>query len=265
MAFHLSRGRSLILIISFVLLCRGYNGIDWATHSLPSTSALCSSSLPSSLVSAASLDAMSVPPAFTGTVEHNLGAHQFTKQTHAGARLSPYNVGNSNSKCTSFFPTGTSEFAYNFSQPARSFPPNIPCPSLMPVVTATGGYPGASRPDLNVGNLGWTNGGSEMKAEQDNKALELRAQELKELRLRVKKPLNAFMVFMREQRAKVMAETDVRESAAINQILGRYLSFFSTIPTIHSPLNFPFLVSYISARADPGGGGKAGGEAWSET
>ncbi len=37
----------------------------------------------------------------------------------------------------------------------------------------------------------------------------------------IKKPLNAFMLFMKEQRAKVVSECTLRESAAINQILGR--------------------------------------------
>ncbi|XP_064799083.1 transcription factor 7-like 1-B isoform X3 [Oncorhynchus masou masou] len=37
----------------------------------------------------------------------------------------------------------------------------------------------------------------------------------------VKKPLNAFMLYMKEQRPKVVAECTLRESAAINQILGR--------------------------------------------
>lgn len=37
----------------------------------------------------------------------------------------------------------------------------------------------------------------------------------------VKKPLNAFMLFMREKRADVMKECSLKESAAINQILGK--------------------------------------------
>lgn len=41
----------------------------------------------------------------------------------------------------------------------------------------------------------------------------------------IKKPLNAFMLFMKEQRAKVVAECTLKESAAINQILGRRVSF----------------------------------------
>ncbi|VDP92156.1 unnamed protein product [Echinostoma caproni] len=44
---------------------------------------------------------------------------------------------------------------------------------------------------------------------------------LKRKHVHVKKPLNAFMLFMKEKRAQVMAECTLKESAAINQILGR--------------------------------------------
>ncbi|XP_055082623.1 transcription factor 7 isoform X6 [Periophthalmus magnuspinnatus] len=37
----------------------------------------------------------------------------------------------------------------------------------------------------------------------------------------IKKPLNAFMLYMKEMRSKVIAECTLKESAAINQILGR--------------------------------------------
>ena len=37
----------------------------------------------------------------------------------------------------------------------------------------------------------------------------------------VKKPLNAFMLFMKEKRQRVIEECTLKESAAINQILGR--------------------------------------------
>lgn len=40
----------------------------------------------------------------------------------------------------------------------------------------------------------------------------------------IKKPLNAFMLFMKEMRASVAAECTLKESAAINQILGRRVS-----------------------------------------
>ena len=40
----------------------------------------------------------------------------------------------------------------------------------------------------------------------------------------IKKPLNAFMLYMREMRPIVQAECALKESAAINQILGRRVS-----------------------------------------
>lgn len=55
----------------------------------------------------------------------------------------------------------------------------------------------------------------------------------------IKKPLNAFMLYMKEMRAKVVAECTLKESAAINQILGRrvriktyYLFCFNNMKTI---------------------------------
>ena len=43
----------------------------------------------------------------------------------------------------------------------------------------------------------------------------------------IKKPLNAFMLYMKEQRAKVVSECTLKESATINQILGRKVKIFS--------------------------------------
>ncbi|EDO32618.1 predicted protein, partial [Nematostella vectensis] len=37
----------------------------------------------------------------------------------------------------------------------------------------------------------------------------------------IKKPLNAFMLYMKDMRPKVVAECTLKESAAINQILGK--------------------------------------------
>lgn len=45
----------------------------------------------------------------------------------------------------------------------------------------------------------------------------------------IKKPLNAFMLFMKEMRAQVVAECTLKESAAINQILGRRVSKKGTV------------------------------------
>ncbi len=43
-------------------------------------------------------------------------------------------------------------------------------------------------------------------------------------RAHIKKPLNAFMLYMKEMRPKIVAECTLKESAAINQILGRRVS-----------------------------------------
>ena len=43
----------------------------------------------------------------------------------------------------------------------------------------------------------------------------------------IKKPLNAFMLYMKEMRPVVQAECTLKESAAINQILGRRVRFSS--------------------------------------
>ena len=45
--------------------------------------------------------------------------------------------------------------------------------------------------------------------------------DVKSKKSHIKKPLNAFMLFMKEQRGQVVRECTLRESAAINQILGR--------------------------------------------
>lgn len=47
----------------------------------------------------------------------------------------------------------------------------------------------------------------------------------KKKEVHIKKPLNAFMLYMKEMRAKVVAECTLKESAAINQILGRRVRY----------------------------------------
>ena len=51
----------------------------------------------------------------------------------------------------------------------------------------------------------------------------------KEKKPHIKKPLNAFMLFMKEKRAEVMKDRTLKESAAINQILGKMVSRDSSI------------------------------------
>ncbi|XP_072559558.1 transcription factor 7-like 2 isoform X10 [Paramormyrops kingsleyae] len=59
-------------------------------------------------------------------------------------------------------------------------------------------------------------GGLNSSKHQDSKK-----EEEKKKQPHIKKPLNAFMLYMKEMRAKVVAECTLKESAAINQILGR--------------------------------------------
>lgn len=68
----------------------------------------------------------------------------------------------------------------------------------------------------------------------------------------VKKPLNAFMLYMKEMRAKVVAECTLKESAAINQILGRKVRRALT-PRLHGrrPLRSSLPVSPTVAQPVP--------------
>lgn len=55
----------------------------------------------------------------------------------------------------------------------------------------------------------------------------------------IKKPLNAFMLYMKEMRAKVIAECTLKESAAINQILGRRVSHsLSSVTRINTIITY---------------------------
>ena len=68
------------------------------------------------------------------------------------------------------------------------------------------------------------------------------AQPVKEKKPHIKKPLNAFMLFMKQKRADVIKECTLKESAAINQILGKMVRLVFTCKAIVNPPNviFPF-------------------------
>ena len=51
----------------------------------------------------------------------------------------------------------------------------------------------------------------------------------------IKKPLNAFMLFMKEMRQRVIDECTLKESAAINQILGRKVRAVHAKPHAWAP------------------------------
>lgn len=56
----------------------------------------------------------------------------------------------------------------------------------------------------------------------------------------IKKPLNAFMLYMKEMRAKVIAECTLKESAAINQILGRRVRAHGATVTVWCHIPVPY-------------------------
>ncbi|KAG2462311.1 TF7L2 factor, partial [Polypterus senegalus] len=60
-----------------------------------------------------------------------------------------------------------------------------------------------------------------VNASMSRKHQDSKKEEEKKKQPHIKKPLNAFMLYMKEMRAKVVAECTLKESAAINQILGR--------------------------------------------
>ena len=58
----------------------------------------------------------------------------------------------------------------------------------------------------------------------------------------IKKPLNAFMLYMKEMRPQIVAECTLKESAAINQILGRRVRLFKLL---HEFLVALFKINHI--------------------
>ena len=72
-----------------------------------------------------------------------------------------------------------------------------------------GGGPGAVNPVTSFVRPRAGRGGAMSKAQKKS---------------HIKKPLNAFMLYMKEMRPQIVAECTLKESAAINQILGRRVS-----------------------------------------
>uniref|UniRef100_A0A3B4Z247 Transcription factor 7 like 1b n=1 Tax=Stegastes partitus TaxID=144197 RepID=A0A3B4Z247_9TELE len=56
---------------------------------------------------------------------------------------------------------------------------------------------------------------------RERSVVELQQEKEDEKKPHIKKPLNAFMLYMREERPRVVAQCKVKESATINQILGQ--------------------------------------------
>ncbi|XP_050080343.1 protein pangolin, isoforms A/H/I/S-like isoform X1 [Anopheles maculipalpis] len=99
--------------------------------------------------------------------------------------------------------------------------------------TGSGGGGGGGGGSSAIGNgassggssgSGAVSGGSKKKCASERTHQPQQAQQQNQQqanRPHIKKPLNAFMLYMKEMRAKVVAECTLKESAAINQILGR--------------------------------------------
>ncbi|XP_035892402.1 protein pangolin, isoforms A/H/I/S-like isoform X2 [Anopheles stephensi] len=93
-----------------------------------------------------------------------------------------------------------------------------------------GGGGGGSSAIGNGASSGGSSGSGTVSAASKKKCASERSQQQQQTqqqnqqqanRPHIKKPLNAFMLYMKEMRAKVVAECTLKESAAINQILGR--------------------------------------------
>ncbi|KAK8406281.1 hypothetical protein O3P69_007168 [Scylla paramamosain] len=90
-----------------------------------------------------------------------------------------------------------------------------PCPSPTPLVAS----PKTELPNTSHDNH--RHQGLDQKQSLQGEKTQMIETKNGEKKPHIKKPLNAFMLYMKEMRAKVVAECTLKESAAINQILGR--------------------------------------------
>jgi len=88
-------------------------------------------------------------------------------------------------------------------------------------VTANGGNPSVTSPasDCNSKNSGKHNGHHHSSSNHHHR--EHNGSNSQSNQNHIKKPLNAFMLYMKEMRTQVVQEYTLKESAAINQILGK--------------------------------------------
>ncbi|XP_048842640.1 transcription factor 7-like 2 isoform X13 [Brienomyrus brachyistius] len=80
---------------------------------------------------------------------------------------------------------------------------------------------GIPHPAIVTPNVKQESSHSDIGGLNNSKHQDSKKEEEKKKQPHIKKPLNAFMLYMKEMRAKVVAECTLKESAAINQILGR--------------------------------------------
>ncbi|XP_051529945.1 transcription factor 7-like 2 isoform X11 [Myxocyprinus asiaticus] len=80
---------------------------------------------------------------------------------------------------------------------------------------------GIPHPAIVTPNVKQESSHSDIGSLNSSKHQDAKKEDEKKKQPHIKKPLNAFMLYMKEMRAKVVAECTLKESAAINQILGR--------------------------------------------
>ncbi|XP_011620103.1 transcription factor 7-like 2 isoform X13 [Takifugu rubripes] len=80
---------------------------------------------------------------------------------------------------------------------------------------------GIPHPAIVTPNVKQESTHSDINSLNSSKQSDSKKEPEKKKEVHIKKPLNAFMLYMKEMRAKVVAECTLKESAAINQILGR--------------------------------------------
>ncbi|KAJ8386580.1 hypothetical protein AAFF_G00169060 [Aldrovandia affinis] len=80
---------------------------------------------------------------------------------------------------------------------------------------------GIPHPAIVTPNVKQESSHSDIGSLNSSKHQDSKKEDEKKKQPHIKKPLNAFMLYMKEMRAKVVAECTLKESAAINQILGR--------------------------------------------
>ncbi|XP_047232343.1 transcription factor 7-like 2 isoform X7 [Girardinichthys multiradiatus] len=113
------------------------------------------------------------------------------------------------------YPTALTVNASMSSLLSSRFPPHM-VPSHHSLHTT-----GIPHPAIVTPNVKQESSHSDISSLNSSKQSDAKKEEEKKKQVHIKKPLNAFMLYMKEMRAKVVAECTLKESAAINQILGR--------------------------------------------
>ncbi|XP_067343517.1 transcription factor 7-like 2 isoform X28 [Channa argus] len=113
------------------------------------------------------------------------------------------------------YPTALTVNASMSSLLSTRFPPHMVPPHHSLHTT------GIPHPAIVTPNVKQESSHSDISSLNSSKQTDAKKEEEKKKQVHIKKPLNAFMLYMKEMRAKVVAECTLKESAAINQILGR--------------------------------------------